>query len=156
MSKQVQIGSDIYVIPDAGDNPGWGEDLTKYLEAIADALTEVQGPNDILVTSATLANNQLVAANIPGLLFNVSEVQGIEVDCFIIRTYDSGISVATERIKILGDYNGSAFSISQESSNDTGVVISVDNSGQFKYTSSDLPNHISSVIRFRAKTIDTP
>lgn len=156
MSKQLQIGSTIYDYPEQGDKAGWGEEATAWAEGVTNALANVQGSNDILITSATLANNQSSAANIPGLIFNVAQVEAVEIDYFIKRIFDSGATTVTETGKILGTYDGSDFFISTETTGDSGVVISVLASGQFQYTSTDLTNHTSSVIRFRARTIDQP
>lgn len=156
MAKQLQIGSTIYNYPEEGDKAGWGEEATSWAEGVTDALSSVQGANDILITSATLTNNQTTATNIPGLLFNVAQVEAVEIDYLIKRTYDSGSTTVVETGKILGSYNGTDFIISQDTTEDAGVVISVTSAGQFQYTSSDLSNHVSSLIRFKAKTIDTP
>ena len=156
MSKQLQIGSTIFNYPEQGDKAGWGEDATAWAEAVTDALGNVQGPNDILITSATLANNQTTAANIAGLTFNVAEVEAVEIDYYIRREFDGGASTVVETGKILGSYDGSDFFISTESTGETGTVISVLSTGQFQYTTTDLTNHTSSLIRFRARTIDTP
>ena len=156
MPKQLQIGSTIFDYPEQGDKAGWGEEATAWAEAVTDALANVQGPNDILITSATLANNQTTSADIPGLLFNVAQVEAVEIDYFIRRVFDNNASTVTETGKILGSYDGSEFSISTETTGDTGVTITVLNTGQFQYTSTDLTDHVSTVIRFRAKTIDTP
>lgn len=156
MAKQLQIGSTIYNYPEQGDKPGWGEDATAWACGVTDALTNVQGSNDLLITSATLSNNQSSAANIPGLSFNVAQVQAVEIDYFIQRVHDSGTTTITETGKILGSYDGSEFFISSEATGETGTEISVLNTGQFQYTTTDLANHTSSVIRFRARTIDIP
>jgi hypothetical protein len=156
MSKTVQIGSNIYTIPEEGDNPGWGEDLTAYLEAIADALANVQGPNDILITSANLNNNQTTFANVAGLQFNTAQVQAIEVKYLIIREYDAGATVVTESGTISGNYDGSTFFISTQHVGDAGITFDVTNTGQVQYQSSNLANHVTSVIRFQGKTIDEP
>lgn len=156
MPKIVQIGSTSYIIPEEGDKAGWGEDTTSWMQGVTDALENVQGPNDILSTSATLTNNQSSATNIPGLLFNVAEVESVEIDYVIKRVYDSGSTTVVESGKILGNYDGTDFVISQETTGDAGVEITVTSSGQFQYTTSDLANHVSSVIRFKSTTIDTP
>ena len=96
------------------------------------------------------------AADISGLLFNVAEVESVEIDYFIKRIFDSGGTTTVETGKILGSFDGSDFIISTESTGGTGVVISALASGQFQYTSTNLANHTSSLIRFRARTIDTP
>ena len=156
MSKQLQIGSEIFDYPEQGDKAGWGDEATAWAVAVTNALQNVQGPNDILITSATLANNQTTAANISGLTFNVSQVEAVEVDYYIERIFDAGASTVVETGKILGSYDGSDFVISTETTGNTGVSIDVLSSGQFTYTSSDLTTHQSSIIRFRAKSIDTP
>ena len=156
MSKTLQIGSTTFEYPTEGEKPGWGEEATAWAEAVTDALQNVQGPNDILITSATLTNNQITLANIPGLVFNTGQVQSIEVDYLIERIFDSGSTTIAESGKILGNYNGTDFDISQETTGDAGVAISINNSGQFQYTSDDKANHISTTIRFKASTIDQP
>jgi hypothetical protein len=156
MAKQLQIGSTIYNYPEQGDKAGWGEDATAWAQGVTDALQNVQGANDLLITSATLANNQSSAADIPGLTFNVAQVEAVEIDYFVKRVYDTGATTVVESGKIMGTYNGTEFVISSEVTGNAGITISVQNTGQFQYTSSDLANHTSSIIRFRAKTIDTP
>lgn len=156
MSKQLQIGSTIYNYPEQGDKAGWGEDATAWATAITDALGNVQGPNDILITSATLANNQTTAANIPGLSFNIGQVEAVEIIYEIRRTYNLGANTDVEFGKIQAVYDGSEFFMSSDATGNAGVVISVLNTGQFQYTSSNLTDHQSSVIRFSAQTIDTP
>lgn len=156
MSKTLQIGSNIYTIPEEGDNPGWGEDLTAFFEGIADALENVQGPNDILITSAPLTNNQSTFANVSGLQFNTAQVQAIEVKYLIIRVYDAGASTVTESGTITGNYDGATFFISTQHVGDAGITFDITNTGQIQYKSSDLTSHVSSVIRFSGKTIDEP
>lgn len=155
MSKPLQVGNDTFNYPSPGDKAGWGEEATGWAEAVTDTLANISGPNDILITSATLSNNQVTPANIPGLLLNTGEVQSFELDVLIYRTYNSGSSVAMERAKILGYFNGSDVYISQESVGTSGVDLSVTSGGQFQYTSSNLTNHVSSVIRFRMRTEDS-
>ncbi len=156
MSKPLQVGSEIYNYPTQGENPGWGEEATGWAEAVTDALTAVQGPNDILLTSATLTNNQSSLADIPGFSFDTSQVQGIEATYFVVRTFDSGATVVTESGTLKGNYNGSDFIITVDAAGDSGVSLNITNAGQVQYTSTDLTDHVSSIIRFRAKTIDQP
>jgi len=156
MSKKLQIGSDIFNYPEEGDKAGWGESATEWASAVTDALSTVQGPNDILITSATLANNQAVAADIPGLSFNTGEVQHVSVQFLIIRTFDAGATTVTESGTITGNYDGTDFYIAVESVGESGVELTVTSGGQFQYTSDDKTNHVSSEIRFKGQTIDTP
>lgn len=156
MPKQVQIGSDIFNIPIEGENPPYGEDLTAFFEAIATALATVQGPNDIPTTTAILANNTTVSANVPGLIFSTSSTVAIDVSYLVTRIYDSGSSTVAEEGVIKGEYNGSVFVITRDFGGvDAGMSFTITPSGQIQYTSSNLPNHISTTIIFRAKTIDS-
>lgn len=156
MSTKVQIGNKDFNIPDPGEKVGYAEETTDYLVAIADALSSVQGPNDILQSSASIANNQTTLAIISGLQFDASDVLSIEVSFIVSREYDSGSTVITESGNIIGSYDGSVFKISVDSDGDTGVNFDVSNTGQLQYTSSDLPNHVTSSITFKASTIDVP
>jgi hypothetical protein len=156
MSKELQIGSDIFNYPDAGEAPGWGEDATAWAEAVTEALSEISGPNDIPLTSANLNNNQTSVSDVTNFKFNIAQVQSVNSDFFIIRTYDSGSTIITETGKIYGSYDGNEFFISVESTGDTGVSLSITNAGQIQYTSTNLSNHVSSIIRFKADTIDAP
>ena len=152
----VQIGSDIFNIPVEGEGAGWGEELTDFFKAIGDSLATVQNAGDILPTSFALANNQTSYSNITGLNFDTAQVISTEVDYFIKRIYDSGASVVVETGKMLGYYDGTDFVIARDQVGDTGITIDVTSAGQFQYKSSNLANHTSSVIVFKAKTILEP
>lgn len=156
MSITVTIGNRTYEIPEPGEKVGWGEEATDYLVAIADALASVQGPNDILQTASALANNQTTLANIPGFSFDTSDVLSFKADYDIIRTFDSGTSTIQESGTLIGSYDGSTFTISQDGEGDSGVRFDITNTGNVQYTSTDLTDHVSSTINFKAKTIDQP
>lgn len=156
MTKLLRVGNKTYEYPSEGEEAGWGGDATRWAEGVTKALETVQGPNDITITTATLSNNQAAPAIIPGLTFNVSQVLFCEVDFLIERIYDAGATKIAESGKILGNFDGSNFDIAvQTVGSDSGVEITALNSGQFQYTSTELPNHISTTIRFKGRTIDT-
>lgn len=154
MPKNVQIGSNPHIIPEQGDNPDWGENTTDWMIDVTDALANVQGPNDILITTTTLNNNQSTPANISGLVFNTGDVQAVKIEFLIIRIFDSGSTTLTESGTIKGNYDGSEFFINTDAVGDSGVTITVTNSGQFQYISDDKTNHVSSTMRYKATTID--
>lgn len=154
MSKDLQVGSDIFEYPEQGEKAGWGESATAWAEAISKAVNDLSGPNDILLSTASLANNQTSAADINGLLFDTSKIQSVKVDYFIERTFDSGATTIGETGQILGHYDGTEFIITYERTEYSGVDITVTNTGQFQYISDEKANHDSSTMRYRAKTID--
>lgn len=154
MTKKLQIGSEIFNYPEQGTSSGHGEQATEWAEAVTDVLADFQGPNDILLTSQTLANNTTTPTNIPGLTFNTGQVQSITVEYLLERVYDSGSTTITESGVILGNFDGTTFKIIVEAADDVDVDITVTSGGQFQYTSSNLANHISTTIKFKASTID--
>lgn len=156
MSKNLQIGSDIYQYPENGENPPYGEDATAWAEAVSDALVDVQGPNDLLATTSTLSNNQVAPANINDLIFNTGAVQYVNVEYIIKRVYDSGSSTVVESGQMYGNYDGTTFVMTRKAdgSSESGIEITVTNGGIFQYSSSNLANHTSSTITFKAKTLD--
>lgn len=156
MSRNLQVGNRIFEYAIQGTTDGWGEDASAWAQAVTDALATVQGPNDILATSATLLNNQAALVAVAGLAFNTAEVLAIDIDYVITRTYDAGATVVTESGKIKGSFNGTDFKVSIDSEDDSGVRFDITSSGQVQYTSDDKSNHVSSTIRFKAKTIDKP
>jgi len=156
MSKQLQIGNKIFDYPEAGDNPGWGEDTAAWAEAVTEALQSVQGPNDILTTSTALSNNVSTPTPVAGLSFDLSQVRRITAEYFIVRVFDAGATTVTESGTILGDYNGTELAISVEAVGDSGVRFDANNTGQILYTSDDKTDNVSITLTFEAKTIDNP
>lgn len=156
MSIKLQVGNTVYNYPVQGEGNGHGEDATAWAEGVTAALGNFLGPNDLLITIANLANNTTTPQNIPGLVFNTGDVQHINVEYLIVRTFDNGSSVVSESGPIYGNFNGIDFNISIESTGDnSGIELDVTSGGQFTYTSSDLTDHVSSLIYFKASTIDS-
>lgn len=85
MSKLLQVGNDIFEYPQQGTGQGHGEDATSWAEAVTAALADFLGPNDILITSQTLANGG--TGTISELSFNLAQVQHVNVEYLIIRQY---------------------------------------------------------------------
>lgn len=152
MTKKLQIGNEIFDYPVQGDG-NWGEEATAWAEAVTDAVAETFGPNDIKLISATLNDNQTTPADIPSLLFNTAEVLGVDVFFIIER---QGTVNTSEYGNLALNYDGTTWKSQQDGLGDTDIILSITAAGQVQYTSSAYPGHISSSIRFRAKTIDQP
>lgn len=151
MSKTLQIGNQTFEYPSQGDS-NWGEEASAFAEAVADALATVQGPEDILLTEALLTNGS--SGNVSGLLFDTSVVQQVLVEGLIVRTYLDATPTEAEAFAATGAYNGTTFYLSVESTgNDTGVVLDIDNTGQFTYQAENKANTDSIVIKFKGKAI---
>lgn len=155
MPKTFIIGSEEFEFPVTGENPEWGSNVTDWAEAVSDALTSVQQPNDILETTAIINNNQLTFTNIPGFSFTTTQVQYISCEYFITRSTTSPASVVAESGVIRGHYNGSAWSITQQTEEDAGVTFNVSPSGQFQYISTNIVGSgYAGTITFKAKVIN--
>ena len=152
MPKNLQIGNDIYEYPVQSDG-NWGEEATAWAEAVTDSLANVQGANDILITSSNLNNNQVAPTDIAGLAFSTSSVLSIQLEFFVKR---DASSVFTESGILSANFDGSDWKTVQESVGDSGVIFTITPSGQVQYTSTNLASHVSSSVRYRAKTIDSP
>lgn len=156
MSKTVIVGTEEFEIPLEGENPGYGEQLSDFFVAVADALQNVQQPNDILSTAANIANNVSSPANIPGFSFDTAEVQSINSEFLIKRTTDTPAQVLIESGFVEGNFDGTNWSISIRTTGGySGVDLSITPSGQIQYVSTDLigSNYVGQ-ITFRAKVFN--
>lgn len=157
MSKTLTIGSETFEIPDEGDNGNYGEEVSDYLEAVADALGTVQQPNDIPVSSGTILNDITVATPISGFAFDTSEVISIFCEYRISRTTDVPAVNLVESGFIEGNFDGSAWSISIRAVGDAGVLMDISPAGAIQYTSSNLTgSNYTSEIVFKAKVFNQP
>lgn len=155
--RLITIGNQTFKLPIDGRG-NWGEEATAILEALAEASQLIQGPNDVLLSTANLTNGvpSLTPENLGNLTFNTGQVLGVQIDFFIRRTYNPGAGqlTITENGIILANYDGTNWKLSVESVGDTGIDFVITSSGVVQYTSTNLSGHISSIIRFKAKTID--
>lgn len=154
MAKNLQIGSTIYEYPEPGEGAGWSEGATSWAEGVTDALATVQGPNDIILQTATLANGELDPVDVVGLSFDTGQVQHVTIEFLLIRSYTDATPTETESGTIIGNYNSSDFFISPDSVGDVGVDFSITSVGQVQYVSEDRDNTQNLTIKFKARTID--
>ena len=112
MSKPLTIGSETFDFPLQGENAGWGEQVTDWATAVTDALSTVQGPADILLTSANIINNQSTFVNINGFSFSTATVDAFTAQYYVLRTTVSPAVKKVESGTIQGNYDGSNWQIS--------------------------------------------
>ena len=154
MSKTVIIGSQEFELPVQGDNPDFATQLTDFFVAVADALASVQGANDILLSTATISNNVIVPTSIPGFSFSTASVRAIESTYLVERFTSSPVQKFVESGTIIGNYDGSSWTIASNFVGDAGITFSISASGQMQYTSSNITGSgYVSTIKFSAKTI---
>lgn len=161
MPKLLTIGSEEFEFPLEGENAGYGSEITDWAEAVTEALSTVQKPNDILTRTEVLNNNQGAypsesgAGLIPGFTFSTAEVISIECRYFIKRITTGPAAALVETGYIEGYYDGTNWGISIRTTGDAQVSLSITPSGQIQYTSSDMPNlTYDGKITFEAKVIN--
>src|SRR5690348_1015909 len=138
MSISVNIAGSTYSIPEQGQSPPWGTDLTSLLQAIVNSINSTSGTADILLTTFNLSNNQSSASNITGAAFDVSQVRSFIFTYSIYRSTDS--AELAEVGQLFGTYSSvsSTWDMSQQSGGSSGVTFTITDSGQTKYTSTNM------------------
>lgn len=155
MPKIFIIGSSEFEFPVVGDNADYGEQVTDWAEAVTDALTTVQQPNDILPTSASINNNQTSFVNIPAFLFDTSQVISINAEYIVNRSTVSPAQKLTESGHIQGNYDGSNWSISIISDGDADIEFNITAGGAIQYKTGDLSGsgYVGEIL-FKAKVFN--
>lgn len=140
MSKSLTISGVTYNYPENGTEPSWGEEASGWAEAVTNLLASLNTDGDILTTSFSPANNQSSAANVVGLTFDGTVLQGFVCDYSIYRT--NGILSYSETGTVHGAYNTLTstweMAISGINVGDTGITLSINNGGQIQYTSTNI------------------
>lgn len=154
MSKDVQIGQDIYSIPDNLENPGYGEELSDYLVAVGDTLNDLQGVNDITLTTSNISDSQSSFVNVEGLLFDTGAVKTFSAPYIVIRSVDGTTNV--EAGTMHGAFDGTTWSLLvNDVQQDAGVAFFITAGGQVQYKTDTLVGtNYSGLIKFKAKTLD--
>jgi hypothetical protein len=158
MSIRLRLGDESFDIPTVGD-ANWGEQVTLYLEKLTEIIATIQGPQDILLTSAPLTKGSS-SQPINGLSFDTSTVQQVIVEGLITREFKAitGRNPTVDSFICNGVYDKDDFYIDfVPTGTDTEVELDVNAAGQFVYTDnasvSDIDDTLNIIIKFRAKAI---
>lgn len=147
MARQLTINGTTYNYPDAGENPGWGEDASAWAEAITDAVSNLTGEGDIPTTTAIIADNVAVPTNITGMKFLTPGTKGFTIYYVINRT--DGVDSFNEYGLIHGVYTGTDWEISREYIGESEIGLTITSAGQCQYTSSSIGGVYSGTIVFK-------
>lgn len=159
MAKTLVVNNKSFEYPEQGDDPQWGEPSTDWASEVTDVLNSLLAPGDILQTEFTVANNQSGSAEINGFLLNTGVVRSAVIDYSIYRISTSNPSGNAETGILLAVYDNSASSgnkwlISQETDGNAGVTLSISDTGQFSYTSTDIGTlGYSGTMKFKSRSI---
>ena len=130
------------------------------ISTVLDLTYEVEesGVGAIQETQATIANNQVAAADVVGLAFDGSEVRGARINYSIYRNTTGG---SAEELSETGTLRVSFLTVADDweepahdSVGNAGVTFSITSAGQLQYTSTNMAgdNYVGT-IRFEASTI---
>ena len=152
MSVTLTVNNTPFDYPEQGEQAPWGEAATGWAKEVTNVLNSINGPYDILESTANILNNQTVFINIPGLVFDVTLVRSFQVVGSIYRT--DGIIEKAENFTISGLNPGSSWSMTQEGFGDSEVILDVeDSTGQVRYKSSNFLGQTSGLVKFKATAI---
>ena len=133
MSKTLTIGTQTFEYPEQGTKAGWGEEGTDWAIAVSDLLGTLSGPNDIPLTTATIADNQSTAQDVGAgssvLKFSTSAVRSFVVDYNVLR------GSVSESGTMTGSYDGSSWEFSHQHTGDAGMDFEINSAGQVQYFS---------------------
>lgn len=159
MSSPLTIQGTTFNYPVSGEDPNWATEATGWAIAVTDALNTLLAPGDILQTTFTIANNNTAASNINGLTFDSGTVRAASVDYSIYRTSTSNPAGHAEFGNIFLVYDDSAASgnkwkLSQTIDGGAGVSLTILDSGQIQYTSTDIGSTgYSGTMKFKARVL---
>ena len=157
MPKTLSILGTDFNFPVAGEDPNWGTEAVDWAEAVTNALTLITSVDDILPTAFVIDNNISVPTEIRGLFFNPLTVRAVNVQYTVARSVDGAEIV--ESGEILLNHNteaapGSQWQMTLQVNGDAQIILSVDDTGQFYYISSNFAGaDYSGSMRFSAKTL---
>jgi hypothetical protein len=155
MPKNLTVGNEVYEFPLVGENPGYGSEVTDWAEAVTDALSIVQKPNDILLTTASISNTATVFTSIPGFSFSTAEVIAVECRYLVTRTTSAPSAVYSEVGYIEGYFDGSDWGYSIRTTGDAQILLQILPSGQVQYKVSTVAGatHVGEIV-FEGKVIN--
>jgi hypothetical protein len=138
----LEINGKSFNYPSNGKERGWGEDASKWAKEINLLLTSLVGSGFIPENNQNLLKNQNSPIDVPGLVFNSSEVRYAVVQYRINISTNSTSKIETGILNISqGTGNSGSWSVDRiidQTVIPTGIRFSIDNTGQIKYES---PNY---------------
>lgn len=156
MSVTLVVNNIPFEYPSSGDEPGWGGDATGLIIEVVRSLNDIIGPDDILQTSFSVANNQATFIDVTGLAFNAGSVRSAQVEYSVYRISDSNPLGKTESglMTVLYDNNaGWALAIGPVLGN-SGISFDITGTGQIQYKTTDIGSlNYQGVMKFRAKAL---
>lgn len=147
MAKDLIVSGTPYTFPDQGGNPPWGSEVTEWATAVTDTLSGFVSDTDIINGTATIVDNISSPANISGFDFDITKVRGFVAEYSIYR---ASATPKSETGILMGNYNGTTWTLSRQATDDCGVTFTITSAGQIQYTSTSVGS--LGTLKFSAKT----
>lgn len=158
MSRRLIVRGTVYNYPDPGEDQGvWGDEASDWAEAVTDTLDLLLSGNDILPTAFLVENDVTVPTIVRGLYFNPGQVRAANISYSVYRETDLGSVVESGEMLINYDVNGAVgqkWKVIQRTNGEAGVIITVQDDGQFYYESTNLlGTNYTALMRFSARSL---
>ena len=154
MAIELTVNGNTYSIPENRENPGWGEELTSWMDAITDVAAGITGVGDILQTSVTIANNTASATNLAAFTFDPGTVRGAEITYAIYRNTSASELAEFGKIYLVFKTVAGTWDLSQTFAGSSGVTLTITSLGQMQYTSTNMAGTgYAGTIKYFAKAI---
>lgn len=141
-----------------GNQSMGGNKLTNVANPIAltDAVnlqtlnTALGSSNDITEKSFSISSNQSIAANVTDFVFSNATIRSFDA---IVSVYINATTSLYETFEVRGIQKALDWVISISSEGDnSGIILSINSSGQMQYTSTSYSGFVSGTMKFRAIT----
>lgn len=148
--------------PNTGTSPVWSESVIQFAELVEAALSGLISTGDISKQSFILNSSHISAANVTltGLSFSAAVVRASFIRYSVYRTVTGPITELAESGEINIVYNASnpptqKWEIQQERVGDANISFSVDDNGQFSFTTTTFGSGVghSGLISFTAQSL---
>lgn len=128
-----------YELPQNRESPGWGEDTSNFLLDVADTLNDLQSSGDILQSVSDVANNQIIAANVAGLSFNLGVVRSSVIDySFYRQTSTTELVECGQMMVAFHDVGSPTYELTRFATGDAGVTVTFTAAGQAQFTTTNM------------------
>lgn len=153
MAVTLTVNGTAYSYPQLNDT-NWGENATNWATAVTSVLNGLSVTGDIGLTTASLANNQVAAADVTSLSFNSSTIRSATIEYSIYRL--TGSFELSEAGILIITYTSTAatWEITRVSTagSDSGVTLSITTLGQVQYISTNVAGTgYSGQMKYRAR-----
>ncbi len=138
MAITVTISGTTYSLPQQGESPPWGDELSDLLQALISVANNTSGTGDILLTSFNLANNVASPTNVTGMTFDTSTVRSAIIQYSIYRSTNSNETSECGNMYVTYSSTAGTWELAQNYAGSSGVIFTITNAGQIQYVSSNL------------------